>query len=41
MNREHLFFLPTPMFSNKIFIEVVVNGIANSMPILITGINVY
>ncbi len=41
MNREHLFFLPTPMFSNKIYIEVVVNGIANSMPISITGINVY
>lgn len=41
MNREHLFFLPTPMFTNKIFIEVVVNGVANSMPISITGINVY
>ena len=41
MNREHLFFLPTPLFTNKIYIEVVVNGIANSMPISITGINVY
>ena len=41
MNREHLFFLPSPLFTNKIYIEVVVNGIANSMPISITGINVY
>ena len=41
MNREHLFFLPSPLFTNKIYIEVVVNGITNSMPISITGINVY
>jgi hypothetical protein len=41
LNREHLFFLPSPLFTNKIYIEVVVNGIDNSMPISITGINVY
>lgn len=41
MNTEQLFFLPSAIYSNKLFIEVVVNGIANSMPISVTGINIY
>lgn len=41
MNTEQMFFLTTPIYSNKIFIEVTVYGIANSMPISITGINIY
>lgn len=41
MNTEQLFFLPSAIYSNKLFIEVVVNGIANSIPISVTGINIY
>ncbi len=40
-NREQMFFISKPLYTNKIFIEVVVHGITNSIPISITGINIY
>lgn len=36
-----MFFLTTPIYSNKIFIEVTLYGASNAMPISITGINIY
>jgi len=41
LNREQIFFNPNPFLSNKLFVEITIQGITNSFPVSIMGINVY
>ena len=41
LNREQMFFNPNPFFSNKLFVQITIQGITNSFPVSILGINIY
>lgn len=41
LNREQIFYNPIPFLSNKLFVEITINGIASSFPVSLMGINIY